>query len=62
MVKHKRRVSRPATATLPDRTVAACKRRSTLPGTRTVAGLDALLVLARPEETALLSRLPEAAE
>jgi leucyl aminopeptidase len=60
MVKHKRRPRAPMAATLPDRTVAALKRRSRLPSERSAATLDALLVLAAPNDTALWSRLPEA--
>src|SRR5579863_7063729 len=60
MVKHKRRPRTRSAPTLPDFTLAALKRRSTLPGERTAARLDALLVLAAPNEASLWSRLPEA--
>jgi leucyl aminopeptidase len=59
MVKHKRRPRARSAPTLPDCTLAALKCRSTLPGARSAAGLDALLVLAAPNEVGLWSRLPE---
>ncbi len=60
MVKHKRRPRTRSAPTLPDFTLVTLKRRSTLPGERTAARLDALLVLAAPNEASLWSRLPEA--
>jgi leucyl aminopeptidase len=58
MVKHKRPRA-PMVATLPDCTVAALNRRARLPGARSAAALDALLVLASPDDSALWARLPE---
>jgi leucyl aminopeptidase len=58
MVKHKRPRA-PMAATLPDCTVAALNRHAKLPGERSAATLDALLVLASPDESALWARLPE---
>jgi len=57
MVKDKRRSQ--AAATLPDCTLAPLRRRSNLPTERSTAGLDAVLVLAAADETALWARLPE---
>jgi leucyl aminopeptidase len=45
--------------TLPDCTLAALRRRRTLPDGRRVAALDALVVLTLPNDAAFLSRLPE---
>jgi len=59
MVKHKRRPRASSAATLPDCTLATLRRRSTLPGQRAAAGLDALVVLADPGESELWAHLPE---
>jgi leucyl aminopeptidase len=45
---------------LPDLTLAALKRSRSLPGTARAAILDALIVLAPPDDSAFLQRLPEA--
>jgi leucyl aminopeptidase len=44
---------------LPDFTLAALRRGRTLPNSRRMAALDALIVLMSPTDTALLRRLPE---
>jgi leucyl aminopeptidase len=46
---------------LPDFKLADLRRTRTLPSTRRVATLDALLVLIPPDDTAFLRRLPESA-
>jgi leucyl aminopeptidase len=45
---------------LPDFTLAALRRGRTLPNSRRVASLDALVVLMAPKDATLLPRLPEA--
>jgi len=61
MVKHNGRPGALFAATLPDVTLARLEHHSSLPGRRSAAALDALLVLAATSETSLWSRLPEPA-
>jgi leucyl aminopeptidase len=60
MVKHKGRPRTPSAARLPDSALAPVNRHARLPGVQAASRLDALVVLAAPDESALWAKLPEA--